>query len=95
MRSSPPQLAVGGCTPTPRNDTPASTRIAVPTVIEAATMIGVSAFGSTWRHMRRSGGTPAERDASMNGSSRTSSTCPRMMRAKPVQPNTANEMMTL
>jgi len=43
----------------------------------------------------RSGGTPMERAASMNGSSRACSTCPRVIRAKPVQPNSANESITL
>src|SRR5216117_2650439 len=45
-----PQDGVGGWTPRPRNDRPASSMIALPIPSAAATMTGVSALGRTSRH---------------------------------------------
>ena len=58
-----PHEASGGCTPSPRNDSEASARIANATLSEACTTIGVAAFGRTWRQAMRQLGAPGWRIA--------------------------------
>ena len=49
----PPHDGAGGCTPSPRNESPASSVIALPTPSAAAAITGVSAFGRTCRPSTR------------------------------------------
>ena len=44
-----PHAGVGGLTPKPRNDSAASRMIAAPMIYVDCTMIGLIAFGRTWR----------------------------------------------
>jgi hypothetical protein len=48
-----PQLGAGGWMPSPRNDSPLSSRIALPTPSVVATTAGPIAFGSTCRASTR------------------------------------------
>ena len=78
---SQPQLGVGGCVPSPRNDRVASTMIdvAMPSVV--VTMIGARQFGRTWRSKIRGSRTPTARHASIYSFSLMDSTLPRTRRA--------------
>src|SRR5215831_14474627 len=53
--------AVSGRTPTPRNDSEASTRMAMAIRTEAWTKMGVTAFGRMWPRMRRDPVAPSAR----------------------------------
>src|SRR6185437_12331713 len=44
-----PQLGFGGWMPRPRNESPLSSKMALPTPSVMATIAGPSALGSTWR----------------------------------------------
>ena len=81
-----PQLGCGGWMPKPRNDSPLSRRIALPTPSVVATMAGPSALGSAWRQRTRYGRAPSAVAASTYGCTRTPSTSPRTSRATPIQP---------
>ena len=86
--SVPSEGEVGG-TPTPRNDSVASVRIAVATWIVASTSTGPSTLGSTWRRMMRSGDTPMTRAACTYSLLRSTSVEPRTVRAYCTQPVSA------
>ena len=60
-----PQLAMGGWTPRPRNERPASIRMAVATMNVALTTNGPMTPGRIWRKMVRRAFTPTARAASM------------------------------
>ncbi len=51
--SMPPQLGVGGCSPTPRKLKPASARSAKPRDSASWMMIGEATLGMTWRPISR------------------------------------------
>ena len=76
-----PQLGVGGWTPTPRNDSAASNRIAAGRNVVANTMIGAVKFGNNSLTMIRKFEAPSDLDASTNSFSRNDRTWPRMIRA--------------
>ena len=76
-----PHSAVGGETPSPRNDSAASASSSRAVCRVASTTTGEAMFGTTWRTAIRSGLTPSARAASMNGCSLTASTSPRTSRA--------------
>src|SRR4051812_31389701 len=78
-----PQLDVGGLTPRPRKDSPASAPIAYPNASAACTMTGDTTFGKTCLRSIRLSETPTDLAASTNVSSRTASTCERMTRTNP------------
>src|SRR6478735_4730542 len=78
-----PQLDVGGFTPRPRNERPASAPIAYPNASAAWTMTGDTTFGNTCLRSMRLSETPTDLAASTNVSSRTASTCDRMTRTSP------------
>jgi hypothetical protein len=59
-----PHEAAGGWTPSPRNDSDASARIANATLSDACTMIGVAALGNTWRRAIHQPDAPSARAAS-------------------------------
>ena len=58
-----PQLAVGGETPTPRNEIADSAMMNPPTLREADTMIGASELGIRWTSMMRRPSAPNARAA--------------------------------
>ena len=76
-----PHDGSGGTTPTPRNDSAASSRIALATISGAKTMIVDVRFGSSSPNIVRSGPAPWARAASTNSRSRSASTSPRIGRA--------------
>src|SRR5215813_11601000 len=78
---SHPQLGVGGCVPSPRNDSVASTMmdVAIPSVV--VTMIGARQFGRMWPKRIDEFLTPSARHASMYSFSFTDSTLPLTSRA--------------
>ena len=53
LESIKPHDGVGGCVPTPRNESVASMRIALPSQIEAMTRIGAVTLGRMWLRMIR------------------------------------------
>ena len=53
LLSMRPHEGVGGWVPTPRNESVASMRIALPSQIEAMTRIGAVTFGRIWLRMMR------------------------------------------
>ena len=60
----PPQVGVGGCTPTPRNVRLATTsRLAASVLAEVTSSTG-TILGSTWVRTTRGSGTPSSRAAS-------------------------------
>ena len=59
-----PQLAVGGCTPSPRNERPASSEITVASASVPATSSCGTSPGSTCLTNTRHSGVPEARDAS-------------------------------
>src|SRR6185503_8083941 len=69
-RIMPPQDGVGGCTPSPRKESPASTRMTSPTPSVAATSSGPRALGSRCRKIIRRRGAPSASAARMKFSSR-------------------------
>ena len=86
MRSTPssiivPQDGFGGCTPAPRNDSAASSRIAFAISSVKKTTIVEARFGRISVNMIRSGPAPWARAASTNSFSRSESTWPRTGRA--------------
>jgi len=64
-----PQEGAGGCTPRPRNERPASSRIAFPTPSAAATITEVATLGTRWRTSNRRRPDPSATAASTNGRS--------------------------
>src|SRR5437870_4568447 len=74
---------VGGCTPTPRKESPASVRIDEAISRVAWTMIGAVTFGQMWRNTIRAGLMPSTRAADTKSRSRTESVWPRVSRAMP------------
>ena len=76
-----PQDGVGGCTPAPRNESAASSRIALATISGKKTSSSVIVFGRISRNMIRSEPMPCGRAASTNSFSRSASTSPRIGRA--------------
>src|SRR5437773_1258629 len=87
-----PHDGVGGCTPSPRNDRPASSMIAFPTASAVATITGVSALGRMCRHSTRARPAPSAVALSTNGraaSVRTSPCTSRAMVIHPVAPKTS------
>ena len=86
MRISVPSDGCVGGTPTPRNDSVASVRIAVATWIVASTSTGPMTLGSTCFRMMRSGATPTTRAACTYSLLRSTSVEPRTVRAYCTQP---------
>jgi hypothetical protein len=76
-----PQVGISGGTPTPRNDRPASARIAYAKMNDTCTRIGDIRFGNMCRHRMREVRTPSARTASTKSSSRTTSVEARTTRA--------------
>jgi hypothetical protein len=81
-----PQVAYGGWTPSPRNDSPDSVRMAagMPRVI--ATRTGAMALGRMWRNTTRSALAPTDSDQMTNSRSRSVKNSARTRRATPIQP---------
>ena len=82
MRSTPssiivPQDGFGGRTPAPRNDSAASSSMALAISSVKNTRTVEARFGSTSVNMIRSGPAPCARAASTNSFSRSDSTWPR------------------
>ena len=77
-----PHDGSGGCTPAPRNDSAASSRIELATSSGKKTRIVEARFGSSSENMIRIGPAPCARAASMNSFSRSDSTWPRIGRAR-------------
>ncbi|SMB69836.1 Uncharacterised protein [Acinetobacter baumannii] len=65
-----PQVAVGGCTPRPRKESPASSKIALATPKVAYTTSTSTVFGSRWRRMMRLGRAPMATAADTKSCSR-------------------------
>ncbi len=87
-----PQEGVGGCTPSPRKERPASRTIVSPIPSVAATITGAIVFGMRWRTTRRARERPRARPACMNSRSLRLSTSPRTSRVgcgHCVRPSTA------
>ena len=59
-----PHSGVGGCGPSPRNESPEAVRIAVARRSVVWTTSGGVTFGRTWRHMMPLAGSPSARAAS-------------------------------
>src|SRR5262249_39641958 len=78
---SQPQLGVGGCVPSPRNESVASTMIEVAMPSVVVTMIGARQLGRTWRRRIHGSRTPTARQASMYSFSLIERTLPRTNRA--------------
>ena len=90
-RNMPPQVGVGGLTPTPRKLSEASSKIAEAVARLACTMTGAMQLGIRCLSMMRQGGAPMPVTAMMNSRSRTDSTWLRMTRAThgvPTMPTT-------
>ena len=81
-----PHEGVGGCTPIPRNDSADSVRIAPATPSVAATRIGASVLGRTWRKMIRASPAPCARAAATKSRSLRERVSARTRRATPIQP---------
>jgi hypothetical protein len=79
---SNPHVGVVGFTPKPRNDRPASARIANGIISVAWTISGATALGSISLNMIRTSLIPTARAATTYSSSRIDNTSPRMIRAK-------------
>ncbi len=77
-----PQDGSGAWTPAPRNDSAASSRIALATSSGKNTRIVDARLGSSSLIMIRTGPAPCARAASTNSFSRSESTCPRIGRAR-------------
>ena len=69
-----PQLAPGGCTPTPRNESAASVRIVVAIMSGMSTMTTVMTFGRISEKISRRLDAPCAMAASTNSFSATDST---------------------
>src|SRR5205809_79787 len=89
-----PQDGVGGWTPRPRNDRPASSMIALPIPSAAATMTGVSALGRMWRHRILARESPNASAPSTNGRAASAQTSPWTRRATDIHPVTPSTRMT-
>ena len=76
-----PHDGYGSGTPRPRNDSVASTRMALPSCAVQSTMKGPIVLGSTWRKAMRRWRSPSARAASTYCISRIDSTLARMTRA--------------
>src|SRR5262249_31210516 len=76
-----PQAAVGGGTPTPRDDSDPSATIASGISSVAYTMTGAITFGRMSTNIIRHGPAPSALAASMNSLLFIEITCPRTMRA--------------
>ena len=76
-----PHDGFGGRTPAPRNDSAASSRIALATISGKKTTIVETRLGRISENMIRSGPAPCARAASTNSFSRSASTWPRSGRA--------------
>lgn len=85
-RSSPPQLAVGGCTPNPRKLNPLSERIAPATPNVKLIRIGPVMFGSRCTVIVRHAEIPTTSQLWMYGSARCLSTSPRTRNVSPIHP---------
>src|SRR6185369_10917222 len=90
-----PQVARGGCTPSPRNDSPDSVRMAagMPSVI--ATSTGPIALGRMWRQMIRNALAPVDCDHMTNSRSLSARNSARTSRATPIQPVKPMTIMTV
>ena len=85
-------MACGGCTPSPRNESPDSARIAAGTPSVIATSTGAIALGRMWRQMMRNALAPIDCDHRTNSRSRSDRNSARTRRAtliQPVRPMTA------
>ena len=76
-----PRSAFGGWAPSPRNESPESSRIAFARSSVARTSTGPATFGSTSRNSARRAGAPSNRADCTNSESPTDSTSPRTTRA--------------
>ena len=76
-----PHSGVGGTAPSPRNDSPASSRIWLPKSSIASTSIGADTFGSTSRRREVNGPAPSSRPATTYSWPRAPSTSARITRA--------------
>src|SRR5690606_17384527 len=76
-----PQVGVGGATPSPRKERPASRTIVFPIPSVAATMTGASTLGTRCRRMIRQRPNPSARAAITNSRSLRLSTSPRTILA--------------
>src|SRR5213594_2523457 len=79
-----PHDAVGGCTPRPRNDSAASSRIALAMNSVAYTISPGMMLGRMWRRRTAAPGEPSARAAPTYSVSRSASTEPRTMRVPAV-----------
>jgi hypothetical protein len=77
-----PHDGAGGCTPSPRNESAASTMIAVERLNVACTMIGAVTFGRISRTITRRSRAPSARAAWTNSRCVRESTLPRTTREK-------------
>src|SRR5262245_52149923 len=76
-----PHSGSGGCAPSPRNESPASSRIAPARSSVASTSTGPATFGATSRNSVRRADEPSSRADSTYSDSPTESTSPRTTRA--------------
>ena len=76
-----PHSGVGGCAPSPRNESAAAEMIAPPMPSVPWTMRGVMALGKMRRNRMRAGDTPKARSAVTKSISLTEITLARAMRA--------------
>src|SRR5207302_6073301 len=89
LDSIKPHDGVGGWVPTPRNESVASIRIALPSQIEAMTRIGAVTLGRMWVMMIRGWRHPIACAASTYRFCFAESTAPRTMRELPGMITTA------
>src|SRR3984957_1864094 len=90
-----PQSAVGGWTPTPRNESVASPTIVAGISSVLYTMSGASRFGRMSTNMIRHGPAPSALAASMYSFSLIDRTCPRTRRPIDAQPKKPSTMITI
>ena len=95
LRNMPPQVGVGGLTPTPRKLSDASSKMAPATARLAWTITGAIQLGIRCLSIIRHGGAPIPVTAMMNSRSRTDSTWLRMTRATQGVPTMATTKMML
>ena len=81
-----PQLAVGGCTPTPKKLSALSIRMPRPTASVVATAAAGSTPGNTCRSTTRAGEAPIARAADTKSRAASDSTSARTTRAVSIQP---------
>src|SRR5258705_34014 len=81
-----PHVACGGCTPSPRNESADSARIAAGTPSVIATRTGAIALGRMWRQMMRNALAPIDCDHRTHPRSRSDRNSARTTRATPSQP---------